>query len=313
MKLAILGCGKIANRIAKSALLVDSIDLVGFGSKDINKAKEYSETYGCRDYGDYEHFFNSDIDAVYIATYNPGHYALIKEAIRHHKAVICEKPMLFSVEENKEVFAYARKEGVLLMEALKSVFLPSIIEVKKMVNEGKIGKVKTIYASFMRGGNHPETHWINDLKTGGAFKDLGSYCAGTMNFIMEEEPELLALQSDRKEDRSETTAFADLDYKGVKARAAVSNSKDGDHHLRIEGERGFIEVSNYWKEGKIRYQIDGVDYENDVELISDFYYELKHFADLVDQKKTMSPVMNEKASENILKITSKIDGTIGEL
>ena len=41
MKLAILGCGKIANRIAKSALLADSIDLVGFGSKDINKAKEY--------------------------------------------------------------------------------------------------------------------------------------------------------------------------------------------------------------------------------------------------------------------------------
>ena len=43
------------------------------------------------------------------------------------------------------------------------------------------------------------------------------------------------------------------------------------------------------------------------------YYELKHFADLVDQKKTMSPVMDEKASENILKITSKIDGTIGDL
>ena len=39
----------------------------------------------------------------------------------------------------------------------------------------------------------------------------------------------------------------------------------------------------------------------------------KHFADLVDQKKTMSPVMDEKASENIIKITSKIDGTIGEL
>jgi len=98
MKLAILGCGKIANRIAKSALLVDSIDLVGFGSKDINKAKEYSKTYGCRDYGDYDHFFNSDIDAVYIATYNPGHYALIKEAIRHHKAVICEKPMVLDAD-----------------------------------------------------------------------------------------------------------------------------------------------------------------------------------------------------------------------
>ena len=40
---------------------------MGFGSKDIEKARDYSEKYGCRDYGDYDHFLNSDIDAIYTA------------------------------------------------------------------------------------------------------------------------------------------------------------------------------------------------------------------------------------------------------
>ena len=50
MKLVIFGCGKIAKRIAKSCLLVNNIDLVGFASKDIKRARAYAEEYGCRDY-----------------------------------------------------------------------------------------------------------------------------------------------------------------------------------------------------------------------------------------------------------------------
>ena len=50
-----------------------------------------------------------------------------------------------------------------------------------------------------------------------------------------------------------------------------------------------------------------------MELVSDFYYELKHFADLADDGKKMSDVMSEKASLDIIAVTSKIDGTIGTL
>ena len=313
MRLAIFGCGNIAKRIAASCLKVKEIDLVGFASKDIEKAKAYSENYGCADYGDYEHFLNGDIDAVYIAVYNPGHHELIKRCIEHHKNVICEKPMLFSVEENRELFAYAKKNEILLMEALKSVFLPSIGEVKRMMKEGEIGEIEEIYASFMRAGHHPESHWISNLVSGGAFKDLGSYCVGTMNYLMEMEPELLKLQSDRKEDHSETTAFADLQYGSIRGKATVSNSMDGDCLLRVKGSRGIIEAVNFWKQGKISYTIDGVRGEKDIEPISDFYYELRHFADLVDNGIKESPVMSEEASEKILKITGQIDGTIGDL
>ena len=305
MKLAIFGCGTIANRVAKGCLHVEEIDLVGFASKDMVKARTYSQRYGCREYGDYDHFLNGDVDAVYLCLYNPGHFEMIKRCIEHHKAVMCEKPMLFDLNENKEAFALARENDVLLMEALKSVFLPSIKEVKRMVKEKEIGDVKKITASFMRNGSHSEDHWINDLHSGGAFKDLGSYCVGTMNYIMDIRPALVALDTDRTEERAESTAHAILDYGGIRGEAHVSNSMDGGNSLRIEGSHGYIEVDNFWKQGVIVYDTGtGMQVKN-IDLVSDFYYELKHFASLVEQGKKISDVMSEEASENILRITEE--------
>ncbi len=305
MKLAIFGCGKIAKRIAASCLQVKEIDLVGFASKDRAKAKTYAENYGCRDYGDYEHFLNSDIDAVYVATYNPSHYELIKTCLEHHKSVICEKPMLSSITETEELFALAASHKVTLMEALKSVFLPLNIKIRQMMKEGTIGEIQEVYAAFMRCGHHDETHWINDPETGGALKDLGSYTIGTLNFLMGQSAELISLKTDATAEHSDTTAYADLQYGKVKGRIAVSNRLDGDTTLIVTGSRGIIRADNFWKTGKGFYMIGEERHELDEECISDFYYELKHFAGLVDQGISQSPVMPMQASLDILHITAQ--------
>ena len=305
MKLVIFGCGRIANRIAKSCKLVEGLDLVGFASKDPLKAKEYCEIYNCREYGDYDHFLNSDVDAVYVATYNKSHYELIRKCLKHKKNVICEKPMLFTLKDNSELFALARENDVLLMEALKSVFLPINIKVKQMVEDKTIGNTEEIYAAFMRNGSHGEDHWINDPKCGGALADLGSYCVGTMNYIMGTEPELIEKKTDRTETKADSTARVIIDYDGVKGIASVSNSQDGDCCLMIKGDKGLIRVENFWKTGNGYYELNGERYELNEECISDFYYELKHFNDLVDNNLKESDVMNEKASADILKITAK--------
>ncbi|MBR4462842.1 MAG: Gfo/Idh/MocA family oxidoreductase [Erysipelotrichaceae bacterium] len=304
MKLAIFGCGNIAKRIAASCLKVEEIDLVGFASKDLEKAKAYAESYGCRDYGDYDHFLDSDIDAVYVATYNPSHYELIRTCLQHGKSVICEKPMLSGIEETKELFELAERNGVTLMEALKSVFLPLNIRIREMMKEKTIGEIKEVYAAFMRCGHHPESHWINEKKTGGALKDLGTYTVGTLNYLMDMCPELEHLETDATEDRADTTAYADLRYGNVKGKIAVSNRLDGDTTLIVTGSRGIIQADNYWKTGQGFYTVDGESFELNEECITDFYYELKHFADLVDQGITQSPVMSMQASLDILHITA---------
>ena len=303
MKLVIFGCGKIANRIAESCKLVEGVELVGFASKDIDKAKQYCDLYDCKEYGNYGFFLNGDVDAVYVATYNQSHYDLIKLCLEHGKHVICEKPMVSSVKENKELFELASENNILLMEALKSVFLPLNIRIKELIDNKVIGDVKEIYASFMRAGHHPKDHWINELGSGGALKDLGSYCIGTMNFLMDKEAELINIEIDETIDIADTTAYVNLKYGDINGRAAVSNTIDGDTFLHIKGNKGEIHADNYWKSGTGYYIVEGKRYDIDEELISDFYYELKHFAELIEKGITESDVMSKKASENILKIT----------
>ena len=304
MKTVIFGCGKIANRIAKGFTYVKNNQLVGFASRDINKAKFYAEKYNVPMYGNYDYFLNNnDIDAVYVATYNPNHYELIKDCLNHHKHVICEKPMLSDIKENDELFDLAKNNNCLLMEAMKAVFLPINIKVKQMIQDKVIGDVKYIEASFVRGPRHPENHWIYDLKTGGALKDLGSYCAAIMNYMTGTKPQIISKKINATDKLADTIAEVSIDYNGISGHLLVSNEITGDSSLNIYGTRGYIKIPNFWKVGTGFYEVDGTRFELNEEMINDFYYELQHFTDLINSNKYESDIMSKQASENILLIT----------
>lgn len=304
MKTVIFGCGKIAKRIAKGFSFVNNNELVGFASRDINRAKEYALEFGTKQYGNYDFFLNNaDIDAVYIATYNPNHYELIKECLQHHKHVICEKPMLSSIKENDELFELAKNNNCLLMEAMKAVFLPINNKVKQLINEGVIGEVKYIEASFVRGPKHLEDHWIYDIKTGGALKDLGSYCAAIMNYITDIKPNVVYKYSNKTDKLADTIAEANIDYDGISGHLLVSNEITGESALSIYGTKGYIRIPDFWKVGSGYYISDGTRVELNEEMINDFYYEIQHFSDLVNNNIYESPIMSKQFSNNILKIT----------
>ena len=303
MKLVIFGCGSIAHRIAKGCKLVDNIELVGFASRDIEKAKQYSKTYECKEYGNYDYFLNSDVDAIYIATYNINHYELIKKCLNHHKHVICEKPMLTTVKENDEMFALAKQNGCLLMEAYKAVFLPITNKVKQMMKDGTIGEIKHLEASFIRNGNHPSDHWIQDVKTGGCLRDLGCYTIATMNHLLDIKPTLVYKSYNMTDEHSDSFAEVILDYDGISAHSLTSNDSDGDSSLIVSGTNGYIKVDNFWKVGKGYYVANNQRHEIDVEMINDFYYELKHFADLVDNNILESNIVTREFCNNKLFVT----------
>ena len=305
MKTVIFGCGTIANRIAKGFENVEGNELVGFGSTNTDRAKEYATKFNVKEYGTYDDFLKrDDIDGVYIATYNLNHYELIKKCILNHKHVICEKPMLSSIKENNELFDLAAKNNVLLMEAMKSVFLPINIQVKQMLKDKVIGEVQHIEASFVRGPKIEETHWIYDLKTGGALKDVGSYCAAIMNFMLDRKPTVTKLIKNNTETLADTNAEVLIDYDGITGHLLVSNEFSGDSALRIYGTKGYIVIPEFWKASKGYYVVDNHRKEIETEMKNDFYYEIAHFTYLVNNKILESPIMSRQFSNNILQITN---------
>lgn len=73
-------------------------------------------------------------------------------------------------DEARDMITSAKKNDVLLMEAMWSRFTPGIREAKRLIEEGAIGKVKllkTDFCYFLK-GPYPELG-------GGARLDVGTY------------------------------------------------------------------------------------------------------------------------------------------
>ena len=303
VNIAVMGCGNIAHRVAKGIQFCTDCNLVGFASNSLEKAKEYAQQYGAEIYGDYDRILNDkSVDAVYICTYNQSHYDLIKTSLKHGKHVICEKPMLADTDELNELFDLAESKGLVLMEALKSVFLPVNVKIKEMIDNGEIGEVKYITASFSRNEFDRSPQWTKDEKYGGVLKDLGTYCVGTMNYFMGKKPNSSVIE---KSEVPVTFAHGLLDYGTAQGYFQVSNTMDGENALKIYGDKGQIVEKDFWKSSYAVCSKEDTINPINCQMLSDFYYEVKHFVNLIENGAKGSDVMSRQASLDIMSVTLK--------
>ncbi len=146
----IIGAGDIARKFADAVRHTENGKVIAIASKSLEKAKNWAKKENIENYyGNYEELLNnSDIDAIYIATTTNFHYENIKQCLHAGKHVICEKSLVRSYDEAKEVFELAKKKKLFLMEAMWTRFLPKTKKVKEWIHDNKIGKVKFIQATI---------------------------------------------------------------------------------------------------------------------------------------------------------------------
>lgn len=141
-----------------------------------------------------------DITAVYIPLPNHLHLPWVVKALNGGKHVLCEKPMACNAAEAREMAAAAKSNNRLLMEALMYRFHPRSRQVKSMVINGKIGRVRLVRASFCfsmdpdlfkNGGNYR----LDAPAGGGALMDVGCYAVSTACWLLGEQPEIVQAQA----------------------------------------------------------------------------------------------------------------------
>lgn len=252
IRFGIIGIGKISHRFMKGIQLVEDAEVIAVASRDQIKAENYSHQYNiARYYGSYEELVDDpDIDAIYIATPPPLHFDHIMLCLHYGKHVLCEKPFLTSVEEINEVFSFARKQGCFVMEAQKSVFLPATKQVKQWLDEGSIGKLKYVEASYCYQGNFPEDHFVFD-RGGGSMFDVGVYPLSYLAYVVDQPIRKIEVQSITNEARIyenpvDMTAQIILEYEsGVLGYVRSSISVATPNRACLYGDQGWIEVGNF--------------------------------------------------------------------
>jgi len=148
VRFAIIGCGRIAQRhaqhIANNGVLVAVCDI------EKEKAQSLGEQYGARVYTDLEtllHEENGNFEVAAICTPNGLHAEHSIAALKAGFHVLCEKPMAINVHDCGEMIKTAEATNRRLFAIKQNRFNPPVAEVKRLIDEGRLGKILSVQLS----------------------------------------------------------------------------------------------------------------------------------------------------------------------
>ena len=155
----------------------ENCELYAIAGRNEKKVLEFIERYGFeKAYVGYDALLaDPQVQAVYIPLPNDIHYEWVLKAVKAGKHVLCEKPMALNAAEAQAMYAAARENGVILMEAFAYLHSPYVDMLKEDVKSGIIGEVDYIETAFLTQG-YKEDFRLHKEFGGGAFYDLGCYC-----------------------------------------------------------------------------------------------------------------------------------------
>ena len=125
-------------------------ELMAVASRDLDKAKAYAAKENMpKAYGSYEEMLaDPEIDVVYNPLPNLLHAEWTIKAANAGKHVLCEKPLVTTMEHFEQVVAAATRNNVTVFEAFMYLHHPQTLKVQEMISEGKLGTLQQITSQF---------------------------------------------------------------------------------------------------------------------------------------------------------------------
>ena len=183
----ILGTGRIAGDFATGLAAESDAEIVAVGSRAQHTADEFADRFAIPNrHPTYEALAaDPDVDIIYIATPHTLHKENTISCLNAGKAVLCEKPFAINSAEAQEMIDCARANGIFLMEAMWTRFLPHIREMVRRIEDGQIGEIRLFQGDFCyRAPVNPGSRAFNPDLGGGALLDIGVYPISLVHHLL---------------------------------------------------------------------------------------------------------------------------------
>jgi predicted dehydrogenase/aryl-alcohol dehydrogenase-like predicted oxidoreductase len=259
----IIGPGDIAHNFADGLKETDAGKLVAIASRDAKRRQAFGDQYSIaadKRHATYEAMAaDPGIDAIYVSTPHPWHAELSIMAMRHGKAVVCEKPMGMNAGEAAAVTEAAAQAGVFFMEAFMYRCHPQIARLVEIIKSGEIGTVRHIKATFgFSSTRNPASRLYDPLLGGGGILDVGCYPVSASRLIAGaaigagfDNPVTVKGVAVMGPTGVDETAFGLLTFmSGITAEIACSVQNEMENAVIAIGEKGTIRLSNPWVPGR---------------------------------------------------------------
>ncbi|CDN45977.1 Uncharacterized oxidoreductase YulF [Paenibacillus sp. P22] len=320
VRIGIIGSNFITETFIDAARRVPEAVVAAHYSRSAERGKEFADKHDIAlRFTELQEMADSDaIDAVYIASPNSLHAPQAIYFMQRGKHVLCEKPIASNARELREMIAAAKENGVLLMEAMKSTFVPNFSAIRD--NLPKLGRIRNYFASFCQYSSRYDRYKagevLNAFKpelSNGSLMDIGTYCIYPLVALFGKplSVQASAVMLDSGVDGKGTLT---LSYEGMDAVLVHSKISDSSLPAEIQGEDGVMLVTRISQPDSvvIRYR-DGRPEEDVTRPQSDntMQYEIEEFTRLILGGKLESGINTFDNSLAVLEIMDEARRQIG--
>lgn len=291
VRFGIIGTGTITNKFLKAASLCRGFSLGAVYSRSVIKGGDLAIRYGLDIvYDDLDELAESeDIDAVYIASPISCHAEQAVKMLKNGKHVLCEKTAASNSRELSEVLGAARENGVVFLEAMRTVFEPGYELIRK--NLYKLGPIRRVTANYCQYSSRYDDFKMGKIEnafnpklSNSALTDIGVYCVHPVVALFGAPNKIMASGVFLANGfEGEGTIVAD--YGSMTVEMIYSKISNAYSPSEIQGENGSMIIEKFHspQNVKIIYR-DGNEERFEIERQDDnMVYEIQKFIDIIEK------------------------------
>lgn len=252
IQFAIVGMGFIADKHISAIQQAEGANLLAIC--DTNPDRLNIELPGVKKYTDLEEMLkeNPEIDVVNICVPSGLHARLTALVAKYKKHIITEKPMALNSQDAKQMIEICDAEGVKLSIVHPNRYRPAIMEVRKAMDEGKLGKLSHANATvrWNRGqAYYDQADWRGTKKfDGGVLMNQAIHNLDLLLWFMGPVKSVQGMVSTRlRQIETEDVATAVVEFQsgalGVIEAATTIYPENLEESISVFGETGSIKIS----------------------------------------------------------------------
>jgi predicted dehydrogenase len=175
LKVAIVGCGKIADAHASQIQRLNGCEIVGLYDREELMAKQLCERFRVkRHFSDLNGLLNEERpDVIHITTPPQSHFELARQVLQHGCHVYVEKPFTLNATEAEILIELANKNGLKITVGHDLQHSHVARRMRQLISEGYLGgtpvHMESYYCydlgnpSYARALLADKTHWVRRL------------------------------------------------------------------------------------------------------------------------------------------------------
>ncbi len=240
IKMAVVGIGSMGRNHLRVLMDTLDVEVVGISDVNIKATEDVAKKYKLPVYANYLQLFKErKPNAVVIVVPTVYHLEIALAAINHGIHVLVEKPIAATTTEAQKMIEAAVQKNIILGVGHIERFNPAIIELKRRIDDGALGRIFMIHARRQS----PFPGRIQDV---GVASDLATHELDMMRYLTGSEVETLTaeiscvMQKDREDIilgllRFKNDVLGILDVNWITPTTV--------RELSITGERGMFAVN----------------------------------------------------------------------